>query len=255
MNNPLVIAHRGNSSSAPENTLAAIREAIDLGTDCVEVDIRCTKDSVPILIHDPAIGRVTGDMGNVSDLTLNEIHALHVSAQNDDTKYPRERIPTFEEALLEAKEKTNLVAEMKVDCVDQITGILRRLGVERGVSFAGFRIEMLQRIYRALPSFEVAWLLTAPQWIDSNSAKTIETASESEINLVVPPLPAITASSVCCAHEVGLRVWTWECETADDFAKAVAAGVDGIVTNAPHELLAFLRDRGRRKEMMNDETE
>lgn len=246
MKSPLVIAHRGNSSSAPENTLAAIREAINLGTDCVEIDIRCTKDCVPILIHDPAIGRVTGDMGNVSDLTLEEIHALHVSMQNGETKYRGEGIPTFEEALLEAKDETNLVAEVKVDCIDQILSIIGKLRIARGLSFACFRIELLQKLYRAMPHFEVAWLLNAPQWIEGNSAKTIETASESEISVVVPPMPAITASSVCCAHEVGLKVWTWECETAEDFEKAVAAGVDGIVTNAPHELLAFLVERGRR---------
>jgi len=70
MNTPLIIAHRGNSSSAPENTLEAIREAIAIGSDCVEVDVRCTKDSIPVLMHDPGLGRVTGDRGNVASLTL-----------------------------------------------------------------------------------------------------------------------------------------------------------------------------------------
>jgi len=242
MNHPLVIAHRGNSSSAPENTLTAIREAIDLGTDCVEVDVRCTKDCVPILIHDPAVGRLTGDSGTVSDLTFEEIMSLHV--EKDGRR--GERIPTFEEALLEVKEKTRLVAEMKVDCTDQVLDLVRKHKIDHGLCFAGFRIEMLQKIYRAMPSFDVAWILTAPQWIDTNSAKAIETALESEISMVMPPLPAVTHSSVCCAHEVGLKVWTWECDTPEQFELALAAGVDGIVTNSPGELMEFLAGRGRR---------
>jgi len=246
MNHPLVIAHRGNSSSAPENTLTAIREAIDLGTDCVEVDVRCTKDCVPILIHDPAVGRLTGDTGSVSELTFDEIMSLQISLEKDG-KAGGERIPTFEQALLEVREKTRLLAEMKVDCTEQILDLVKKHKIEQGLSFAGFRIETLQKIYRAMPSFDVAWVLNAAQWMDANSAKAIETAVESEISIVMPPLLAVTQPSVCCAHEVGLRVWTWECDTREDFEAALAAGVDGIITNSPRELMEFLASYGRRE--------
>jgi len=241
MNSPLVIAHRGNSLSAPENTLAAIREAIALGSDCVEVDVRCTKDAVPILMHDPAIGRLTGDMGYVSDLSLEEIRKLDVGSRKDE-KYRGEGIPTLEEALLEAKGRTQLVAEVKVDCAEQIQQLVRKLKVEQGLFFAGFRIELLQKLFRTMPNFGVAWVLNAPQWLGANSAKAIELASESEIGVIVPPFPAVSPSSVCCAHEVGLKVWTYEVEP-DQFEKTMAAGVDGIITDYLQELLTFLAVR------------
>jgi glycerophosphoryl diester phosphodiesterase len=242
MNRPLVIAHRGNSSSAPENTLAAIREAIDLGTDCVEVDVRCTRDGVLVLHHDPAVGRTAGDMGNVSELTLEDLQALDVGSWKDK-KYCGESIPTFEEALSEAREKTRIVAEVKVDCAEQLSHIVRRMGVEDGLILAAFRLDTLRKMYRKMPHFDVVWVLTAREWVGYNCAKAIETASEGEIRIIAPPLLALSKPSVCCAHEMGIAVWTYGCDSAEEFDKALALDVDGIVTSHPSELLAMLGGR------------
>ena len=242
MNRPLVIAHRGNSLSAPENTLAAIREAIDLGTDCVEVDVRCTRDGVLVLHHDPAVGRTAGDMGNVSELTLEDLQALDVGSWKDE-KYCGESIPTFEEALSEAREKTRIVAEVKVDCAEQLSHIVRRMGVEDGLILAAFRLDTLRKMYRKMPHFDVVWVLTAREWVGYNCAKAIETASEGEIRIIAPPLLALSKPSVCCAHEMGIAVWTYGCDSAEEFDKALALGVDGIVTSHPSELLAMLGGR------------
>jgi len=239
MNRPLVIAHRGNSSAAPENTLVAIREAIDLGTDCVEVDVRCTKDGVPVLCHDPAIGRVAGGRGNICDLTLDDLRNVDVGSYKGE-EYRGEPIPTFEEALLEAREKTRIVAEVKVDCAEQVSQVVRRLRIREGLTFAAFRLDLLHKIYRRMPEFDVAWVLTAAQWLGFNSAQTIETASESEIRVIAPPFSALSEPSVCCAHEMGMVVWTYECDSVEQFEKALDIGVDGIVTSRPEELLILL---------------
>ncbi|NQT20314.1 MAG: hypothetical protein HQ592_11460 [Planctomycetes bacterium] len=239
MNRPLVIAHRGNSSSAPENTLAAIREAIDLGTDCVEVDIRCTRDGVLVLHHDPAVGRTAGDMGNVSDLTLEDLRGLEVGSWVSE-EYRGEPIPTFEEALKVARKKTRIVAEAKVDCAEQVWHIVRRMGIEEGLILAAFRLDMLRKMYRTMPHFDVAWVLTGREWAGYNCAKAIETASESEIRIVAPPLSVLSEPSVCCAHEMGIAVWTYGCDNAEDFDKALSLDVDGIVTSHPRDLLAML---------------
>jgi len=240
MNRPLVIAHRGNSSAAPENTLAAIREAIDLGTDCVEVDIRCTKDGVPVLCHDPTVGRVAGGMGNICDLTLDDLHSLDVGSWKGD-EYKGEAIPTFEEALLEAREKTRIVAEVKVDCAEQVSQIVRRLKIRDGLTFAAFRLDLLHKIYRRMPDFDVAWVLIAREWLGYNSAQAIETASESEIRVIAPPFSVLSQPSICCAHEMGIVIWTYECDSVEQFERALELGVDGIVTSHPEELMAVLR--------------
>jgi len=239
MKRPLVIAHRGNSVSAPENTLAAIREAIDLGSDCVEVDVRCTKDGVPVLHHDPAVGRTAGGKGNVADLTLAEIRTLDAGAWKGE-HYRGERIPSLEEALLEARGKTNIVAEVKVDCAEQIREVVRRLHIGRGLYFASFRQDYIQKLYRMLPMFDIVWVLTAPEWLGYNAASAIETATESDVRVIALPVPALTQPSVACAHEVGLGVWTYACDTREDFRKAIEAAADGIVTGHPADLLALM---------------
>jgi glycerophosphoryl diester phosphodiesterase len=195
---------------------------------------------VPVLHHDPAIGRTAGDMGNVCDLTLEDIRRLDVGSWKGD-KYRGERVPTLEEVLLEAREKTRIVAEVKIDCTEQIARIVNRLRLEQGLYFAAFRLDLIQKIYRVLPRFDVVWVLTAPEWLGFNSAKTIETASESEIRVVTPPVQALTDSSICCAHEVGLEVWTYACDTADELKRALEVGADGIVTAHPRELLTLMQ--------------
>jgi len=247
MKRPLVIAHRGNSASAPENTLAAIREAIEIGTDCVEVDIRCTRDGVPVLHHDPAVGRTAGGKGNVSDFTLEEIRTLDAGIWKGEN-YRGERIPTLEEALIEARGKTNVVAEVKVDCAEQIVEVVRRLRLDSGLYFASFRHDYIQKLYRMLPMFDIVWVLTAPEWLGYNAASAIETASESDIRVIAPPVPALTQPSVSCAHEMGLGVWTYACDSTEDFRKALDATADGIVTGNPADLLALMEAESSRVE-------
>ncbi|HUS57011.1 MAG TPA: glycerophosphodiester phosphodiesterase [Planctomycetota bacterium] len=239
MNTPLIIAHRGNVASAPENTLEAIREAIEIGSDCIEVDVRCTKDMIPVLMHDPAIGRTTNGRGNVAELTLEEIRGLEVNSEQGG-----ERIPTLEEAILEVRGKARLVAEVKVDCTEQIAELVNRMRVADGIFFSAFRLDLIQKLYRSMPSFDMVWLLDTQGWVGAQAAAAIETASESEVTIVAPSLQAITESSVCCAHEVGLQVWTWCCEDEEQFRKALSLGVDAIITGNPGQLIDMVKSRG-----------
>ncbi len=75
---PLIIAHRGDSAHAPENTLAAFQKAVDLNCDLIELDVRETADGHIVVIHDHQVGRTaTGEIsGNISDLTLEQIHPI-----------------------------------------------------------------------------------------------------------------------------------------------------------------------------------
>jgi len=103
---PELIAHRGGPAYAPENTLAAFRHAIDIGTDRLEMDVQMTQDGELVVIHDETVGRTTNGTGNVADLTLAEIRAL--DAGNG------EKIPTFAEVIILAKESgVALLPEIK----------------------------------------------------------------------------------------------------------------------------------------------
>lgn len=108
----LIIAHRGASAQAPENTLAAIRRAWELGADGVEIDVHLTRDGIPVVIHDADTVRVAGKKRVVSRSTLKELKALDVGKGFDEA-FSGERIPTLEEVLAIMPPRKYLFIEAK----------------------------------------------------------------------------------------------------------------------------------------------
>src|SRR5687768_13536857 len=100
-----IYAHRGASSTKPENTLAAFREALDIGADGIEFDVHATVERVPVVIHDRNVGRTTNGAGNVDELTLAEVGAL--DAGNG------ERVPTLADVLALVGARAHLDVEIK----------------------------------------------------------------------------------------------------------------------------------------------
>jgi len=99
----MVVAHRGDCSNAPENSLQAIKNAITIGTDIIEIDVQFTKDSIPILMHDKTLNRTTTGHGKVSHRTFNSLQELYLTNRNGNaTPY---KIPSLEDALLLTKGK------------------------------------------------------------------------------------------------------------------------------------------------------
>lgn len=108
----LVAAHRAAHIDFPENSLASIREAIRLGVDIAELDVQRSKDGVFVLMHDRTITRTTGQPGAVADYTLAQLQGFPLLHNGQPT---RERIPTFEDALLAARGKILVDVDFKVD--------------------------------------------------------------------------------------------------------------------------------------------
>lgn len=130
---PQIIGHRGAAAYAPENTLDGIHTAADMGVDWVELDVKLTKDDVPIMFHDETLERTTNGAGNVRDMTLAEIKELDAGLWFSES-FIDTRIPTLEEAvdvLIERGLGLNLeikpcpgrekeTAEVALDCLSQI---------------------------------------------------------------------------------------------------------------------------------------
>src|SRR6185295_1415172 len=90
----LVIAHRGNRVRTPENTIESLREAVSLGVDALEFDVRSTRDGIPVLMHDATVDRTTDGTGKVGDLTRAEVGALNAGARRSNSPL---RVPALEE--------------------------------------------------------------------------------------------------------------------------------------------------------------
>ena len=131
----MVIAHRGNWRQAPENSLESILAAIEAGVDIVEVDVRLTKDSIPILMHDRTLDRTTNGSGLVSEWSLAELKSL--SLKNGTGRITQFKIPTLEEALMVAKGKAMINLDKSYDIFSQIYRIIQKTGTENHIIMKG----------------------------------------------------------------------------------------------------------------------
>lgn len=125
----LVVGHRGTGGEVglftPENSLASIRLAILMGLDAVELDVRHTIDEGLVLMHDGSLERTTGDLRQVTEVTLAEATALPLLVEGYPGQFDCERVPTFEAALALAKGRINIDVDTKTDRADLVAAALR----------------------------------------------------------------------------------------------------------------------------------
>ena len=107
-----VIAHRGAHKTVPENSLASLEKAIELGVDYVEIDVRRTKDGALVIMHDAGVNRMTNGKGKIEDLTLEEIRKLDI-VRGKTQAVTGQKIPTFEEILQRAKGHMKIYVDHK----------------------------------------------------------------------------------------------------------------------------------------------
>jgi glycerophosphoryl diester phosphodiesterase len=142
----MVAAHRAAHLEFPENSLPAIQEAIHIGVDIVELDVKVTKDGIPILMHDGTINRTTTGTGKPSDFTLEELRQFRLIHQGETTD---EVIPTFEEALMLVKHKVLVDIDIKTDQLDPIIDVIKKLECEDQVFWFDNDYEALEHVRNA----------------------------------------------------------------------------------------------------------
>ena len=141
LNNPnsnsiMLIAHRGDWRNAPENSLQAIQNCIDMGVDMVEIDVRKTKDDVLVLMHDKTLNRTTTGKGLISEWTLDSLKTLYLkNGVNHPTKL---KIPTLKEALELAKDNILVNLDKCYNYFDEAYDIMKETGMEEQVLIKGF---------------------------------------------------------------------------------------------------------------------
>lgn len=127
-----VIGHRGGRAMAPENTLAAFRNAIKLGIDYVEIDVRATKDGHLVIMHDGTVDRTTNGTGAVKEMDFDAIRALDAGSKFDPG-YANERVPTLDEVLDLCHNKINVYMDHKEAPTEQIFAAIKKHGMEKQV--------------------------------------------------------------------------------------------------------------------------
>jgi glycerophosphoryl diester phosphodiesterase len=159
---PYVIAHRGNSTFCPENTLAAFRTAIKDGADIFETDLHLSRDGEFMCIHDSTVNRTTDGSGQVSAMTLDELRRLNAGIHF--SAYQNERIPTLDELMAILPVDAALALELKTDRFLE-SEVCRRLvdKLDQGcilprTVFISFSLARIQAVKKAAPDIPIGWI-------------------------------------------------------------------------------------------------
>lgn len=254
---PLVIAHRGGSLEAPENTVEALEHAVQVGSDWQEIDVCLAKDGHPVVIHDDTLERTTPFFGNVSDRTLAVLEAMGAANPKPapdtlaamtsvglgqslpfDPRFARAKVPSFSRAL--ACPGVQLMVELKASGSPEL--LAQKVVEEVARQKAQTRV--------ALGSFSVAALHAAQAQDPSIPLVGIAEHTHEFAALLALPLKvlAVHTSVVAAARAMApaeVAIWTWTIYSAAQAQACIEDGADGLITDAPATLCAGLRARSR----------
>ncbi|HID90399.1 TPA: glycerophosphodiester phosphodiesterase [Candidatus Bathyarchaeota archaeon] len=231
-NRVLNIAHRGASAYEPENTLRAVRKALELNADMVEIDVRLSKDGRVMVIHDETVDRTTDGRGYVRDMTLEELRGLDAGKG--------ERIPTLEEVMGLVKGRAGLLIDVKdpPPIEREIVRITEGYGMEGDVIiivYAFPRHTAVKRVKELNPGIRTDALFTAPP-------VNLRLALELGVDVLhVGGYRLATRDLVEEAHRHGLLVIVGTTDGMTELRGLIEMGVDGITVDDPVALYRAMR--------------
>lgn len=231
-----VVAHRGAHQGIPENTLAAYRKAIELGADFAEIDVRTTKDGALVSIHNDTVDAYTDQAsGKVSDFTLEKLRALDIGSRVGP-EWGKERIPTLDQILTLCKGRIGIYLDLKAAGPMEVLAVVRRHGMENDVLWYAAP-SRLRAVQEACPE---CWVMPDP-----GPERLLPAVIERfQPRVVASVWRFFSASFVETCHKADAIVLVDESDPGC-WEQALEWRADGIQTDHPAELIAFLRTRNR----------
>jgi glycerophosphoryl diester phosphodiesterase len=246
---PIIVAHRGASSTRPENTLASFEEALRLGARIVELDVRRSSDGVAVVMHDPSVDRTTDGTGFVHELTAAELSSL-----NAGTAIEPAPVPTLDEVLACVSGRAAVAVEIK--------------NIPGEPAFEPAREPIVEAVHVALDRFDGAVLVVSfnPASLAASKAlaphvptgflttdlvdprEALGYAVAAGHNMVLPGTRASIPAGEAFVEEVhvaGLRAGTWTVDDPETVRMLLDRGFDAIASNDPEMALGVLADRAR----------
>ena len=235
---PLVIAHRGASAEAPENTIAAFERALELGADAIELDVHLSKDDQPMVIHDFTLERTTDGAGAVRALTVRELKRLDGGAWFG-TAFRGQRLQTLQEVLERFRNRAHLWIELKggsslyPGIEERVVGLLEVYDVLERTLVQCFDVGAL-RALRALSREVRLGVLVDHRPIDP------ETDLAPGLDAICPSVAILGAGERAAIRAAGRECHVWTVNEPTLMDRLVAWDVEGIITDRPDLLRARL---------------
>jgi glycerophosphoryl diester phosphodiesterase len=238
-----VVAHRGASGVAPENTLAAIRKALETSADFIEIDIHQSKDGEVVVMHDATVDRTTNGTGQIADLTLAELKQLDAGI-TFDSAFAGERIPTLAQVLNLVKGKKKLLIELKKGKTEYYLGLeqstlqlISLYNANEWCVLQSFHDPILERIWQAdfvIPTHKliVGKIPFLPIFID-HELKFGSFDRYSQAAAINVHRYFASKAFIKSLHGQGFKTFIWTEDKPENIQRLFELGADGVMTNHP----------------------
>ena len=252
---PMIIAHRGARTEAPENTAAAFDAALRHPIDGIEFDVQLSADGVPVIFHDDTLSRMTGSRRRLSSLPFSRLRALDLGTWFDP-RFAGESILTLEEMLARYAGITDLYLEIKTSPRDSATGRVAALTEEtlavvkrhymrvktRRFHLLCFDARVLRLARTLMPTVPAMRNVDLPAGLPRAAATPDRLKAEIDTDLTAVNLAVKLLSPELAAvvRNRGKTLFTYTCNTSQQLRRALAAGVDGVMTDKPDWLATAL---------------
>jgi glycerophosphoryl diester phosphodiesterase len=215
-----IIAHRGDISNAPENSLLAFEHALDVGADLVELDVQLSADGVVVVIHDEDLMRVAGVRGKVAELSASEI-ATPTLIGSDQT------VPTLRQALQQITPRGRVLIELKYygfdkQLVPAVLEVVDELGVRDRVLVMSLKVEGVRQTRRLAPDVEVGLTI----------ATSVGDLTRLDVDFLALSRTAATPETLDRLHQAGIAAFVWTVDDPSEQQAFLALGADGLITDA-----------------------
>ena len=240
MRKPWIIAHRGASGHAPENTMLAFHTAVELGATFIETDIHMTRDGEFVAIHDSTVERTTNGRGAIKDLSLAELRQLDAGKWYE-RDFMGQKIPTLDE-ILEFGRAADVVfyLEIKYEAAwgmhHALASAIRKSGDVARTIVLSFDPGTLESL-RDLDATIMTGLL-----IEERRPDSVKLALRAGSRQLCPQGDLITKELVDEANRADLQVATWTINKPDQMRSVIAAGVNGVMTDYPDRLRTVIEN-------------
>ena len=250
---PLIIAHRGASAFAPENTLAAFRRAIEEGADGIEFDVRLAKDGVPVVFHDSKLKRLAKIERRVSDFTAEELNKIDVGSwfnqafpRRSDDSFSGETVPTLKNLFellrdfkgivyVELKGENSLISALTA----AVCNAIQQTNLLPNIIIKSFSLEAIKIAKQILPEIKTAALFEPKILTILRKKKFIlDEAAKYDADEISLHYSLATKSFVRRARENNFSTVIWTTDKNVWVKRALDYGISAIITNNPAKLLA-----------------
>lgn len=241
LHHPIIIAHRGDKTHAPENTLAAFKAAVDNGADAIEFDVKLTADERVIVLHDPTVNRTTNGTGKISDLPFAAVRDLDAGAWFSE-KFRGEQIPALDEVFEMFGNRIYFNVELTNyatpgdNLVPKVVELVKKHDLQNQMLFSSFFARNLRMTRKLLPNVPrgllcmrgfMGWWGRTFTW-------------RGDYYALHPYVTEVDSELVNRVQSAGKRIHVWTVNPEKDLKRMISFGVDGIITDDPKLALGLL---------------